>query len=580
MRKAVRGLAALGILAATIGLTATPASADGDAITVDPGAVSVTLQLGQTRQVALSLSNPTDTDATVSLDGASSAVAPTAAPASAPASARTATPAVTIPTETTAHMLAGKELTSAAPAPATADGWKSQAALPTATMDNAVGVYKGKVYSVGGVVGSGFLAHSTAAGYVYDQASDSWSSLPDLPDYQGHSGFREKPAGAFIDGTFYVTGGWMHDGSAEGSTLAYQPGAASWTNVATNQVPYAAAGTAVLNGKLYQVGGCRSTCGSTDVRVFDPVAKSWSSTAAYPQRTSWTSCGAVAGKLYCAGGAVDSPNGLQSSRAAYAYDPDTDSWTRMADMPESLWASAYTAAAGRLVVSGGSTGSSTATGVTNAGYAYNVATDTWSAISAAPKALYRSGSVCGMYTVGGSVSKITPVADTSQLTGYGTCSDYVPWLSVSPKRVTVPAHGSATVTVSVDTSKLDQPRSQTAALDITSSLAGTTPPVPVSLNATPPPSWGLLTGTVSGKNCAGTVAPLGDATVEVDWDTDGMVLRTNASGEYRRWIDTAKNPLTMLATSDGWRAQMRSVSLTAGATSTQKFTLDTYPSCK
>ncbi|MER5689246.1 kelch repeat-containing protein [Streptomyces sp. NPDC002205] len=577
MRKAVRGLVALGILAATIGLTATPASADGDAITVDPGSVAVTLQLGQTRQVALSLSNPTDTDATVSLDDASSAVAPTAAPAS--PSARTATPAVTIPTETTGHMLAGKELTSAAPATATADGWKSLAALPTATMDNAVGVYKGKVYSVGGVVGSGFLAQQTAAGYVYDQASDSWSSLPDLPDYQGHPGAREKPAGAFIDGTFYVTGGWMHDGSAEGSTLAYQPGATSWTNVATNQVPYAAAGTAVLNGKLYQVGGCRSGCGSTDVRVFDPVAKSWSNAAAYPQRTSWTSCGAVAGKLYCAGGFVDSPSGPQYSRATYAYDPDTDTWTRMADMPQPLWASAYTAAAGRLVVSGGSTGSTT-TGVTNAGYAYDVAADTWSAIPAAPKALYRGGSVCGMYTVGGSVAKITPVADTSLLAGFGTCSDYVPWLSVSPKRVTVPAHGSATVTVSVDTSKLDQPRNQTAALDITSSLPGTTPPVPVSLNATPPPSWGLLTGTVSGKNCAGTVAPLGNATVEVDWDTDGIALHTNSSGAFQRWIDTAKNPLTLLATSDGWRAQMRSVSLTAGATSTQNFTLAAYPGCK
>lgn len=159
MRKAVRGLAALGILAATIGLTATPASADGDAITVDPGSVAVTLQLGQPRQVALSLSNPTDTDATVSLDGASSAVAPAAAPA--PASARTATPAVTIPTKTTGHMLGGKKLTSAAPAPApataTADGWNSQAALPTVSMDSAVGVYKGKVYSVGGVVGGGFF---------------------------------------------------------------------------------------------------------------------------------------------------------------------------------------------------------------------------------------------------------------------------------------------------------------------------------------------------------------------------------------------------------------------------------------
>lgn len=73
--------------------------------------------------------------------------------------------------------------------------------------------------------------------------------------------------------------------------------------------------------------------------------------ADYPEPTSWESCGAIGGTLYCAGGTTDAG----TSAHTYAYDPGSDSWSPEADLPIGLWGSGYAAADGELLVSGGVT---------------------------------------------------------------------------------------------------------------------------------------------------------------------------------------------------------------------------------
>jgi Kelch motif len=76
---------------------------------------------------------------------------------------------------------------------------------------------------------------------------------------------------------------------------------------------------------------------------------SWSAAAPYPQPVSWESCGAITGKVYCAGGLA----GSTTHSNGYVYDADSDSWSPIASMPTDLWGSAYGAANGLLVVSSG-----------------------------------------------------------------------------------------------------------------------------------------------------------------------------------------------------------------------------------
>ena len=123
---------------------------------------------------------------------------------------------------------------------------------------------------------------------------------------------------------------------------------------------------------MYVVGGCTaSACGSTDVRSYDPAADTWSQVAAYPEAVAWESCGAIGGKIYCAGGTTDAATIVHT----YVYDPAANTWSPLADLPIDLWGSGYTAAEGQLLVSGGVTANNSA--ITNQGYAFDPTADGW-----------------------------------------------------------------------------------------------------------------------------------------------------------------------------------------------------------
>ena len=158
-----------------------------------------------------------------------------------------------------------------------------------------------------------------------------------------------------------------HAAIPEDTTEIYDPDADSWSTGAADPTPFAGSGSAVLDGKLYVVGGCTDSCGSTDVQVYDPDADSWSTAADYPEPVSWEACGGIDGVLYCAGGSTD--DGTITD--AYAYDPGADAWTPIADVPADVWGGAYAAANGQLLISGGVVDDSAT--LTNEGWAYDPA---------------------------------------------------------------------------------------------------------------------------------------------------------------------------------------------------------------
>ena len=107
--------------------------------------------------------------------------------------------------------------------------------------------------------------------------------------------------------------------------------------MAPNPSPTAAPGVAVVNDKIYFVGGCAdSACTpSNKVEVYTPASDSWSTAANYPSGDSWQGCGGINGKVYCAGGV----NGSSTLKNGYVYDPGSDSWSSIADLPIDLWGS-------------------------------------------------------------------------------------------------------------------------------------------------------------------------------------------------------------------------------------------------
>jgi hypothetical protein len=235
----------------------------------------------------------------------------------------------------------------------------------------------------------------------------------------------------------------------------------------------------------------------------------------------------------------------------------------------------YTAANGELLFSGGVTNGFTT--VTNQGYAYDPSSGSWTALPNANNADYRGGSGCGLYRIGGSAAGFAPQNIAEQLPGYtacGTTAD-VPWMSASQTQLTLNPGQQATVTVTLNAgdASVTQPGAYTTGLQVSDDTPYKTSPVNVTMNVTPPKSWGKITGTVSGKACAGTTGPLKGATVQIDGSAANYTLKTDASGQYQYWIDKSDNPLTVTAAQDGWQPQRTGGKIKAGATISANFTL-------
>jgi hypothetical protein len=379
---------------------------------------------------------------------------------------------------------------------------------------------------------------------------------------------------ATVGGKLYVFGGWSSSGSAVAKTEIYNPASGTWTTGASNPKPYAGAGVSVLGGKIYLVGGCTSSCGTTNVQVYDPASDSWSSASAYPESTSWLGCGGIGDQVYCAGGSA----GTSSSRHAYTYDPSSDSWTPVADLPIILWGMGYSVADGQLLVSGGVTNGA----VTNQGFAYDPGSNAWSALPNSNNAVYRGGAACGFYKIGGSTGSYSAAKSSEMLPGYAQCAGTdVPWLSEDKSEVTIQPGDSATVTVTLDANvaAITQPGTYSAQLMIDARTPYAISPVSVTFAVTPPKSWGKITGTVTGAGCTGTPGPLSAATVAISSNAASYTLKTDKNGQYVLWLDTSNNPLTVIAAQAGWTPQSTSVKISKQKTTTADFTLTPDHTC-
>ncbi|MFI5846054.1 S8 family serine peptidase [Catenuloplanes sp. NPDC051500] len=434
--------------------------------------------------------------------------------------------------------------------------WADITDYPSAVMDNRVVSLDDKIYSIGGGDGSA----STTKNYVYDATALTWTAIADLPEA------RNALTVGVIDGKIIATGGWGASGPSA-TTWSYDPGPNTWTKVADNPAPRAAAGQAVADGKLYAIGGCTTascTPMSNTVVAYDPAANTWSTLAAYPKSVAFGSCGSIEDVIYCTGG----NDGSAAQKASYKFDGTT--WTPIADAPADSWASSFAVANGKLLVVGGSQGGA----ITNAGFAYDPAAATWSALPNANTPRYRGGAACGFYKVGGSAGQFNATADSEALPGLTECASAadVSWMTLDKTSATLAPGKSVTVTVGLS-GNVEQPGVYTGAIGIKENTPYTVAPVSVTLTVQQPKTWGKLLGTVTGINCQGVSAPLAGATVQVDSWAMSFTFTTDAAGKYAYWLDNRNNPLTLIVAKDGWKPQTKTAKINTSTPTTVDWVL-------
>ena len=442
--------------------------------------------------------------------------------------------------------------------------WSTIAAYPSGIMDNSADFINGKEYSVGGIDTSFSVV---AKGYAYDPSNNTWTAIADMPVA------REKPAVAAVNGKLYVSGGWDSSGNPVARTDVYDPGSNTWSTVSPNPHPAAAPGEAVANGSIYLIGGCAdSFCTTTTTSVaYNASTDSWSTIASYPVSDAWQACGGIGSKVYCAGGT----NGSATYKDTYAYDTGSDSWTRVSDMPIDLWASVGGAPNGLFLVSSGVTnGFST---ITNQGYAYDPQADSWTALPNAQFPRYRSGGSCGFYKIGGSSGGFNPTPDSELLSGLDQCGvTDVPWLAESPTTASLQPGQSVTVTVTLSATaaaQVTQPGTYTAQLAFEQNTPYTVNPINITMKVTAPPGWGKVMGTVSVTDCKGVTVVFKGVQIQANGKGASFSLKTDANGQYAFWQSSGTNSWTIIASKDGYIAQVTTANIRAGMTVTVNFTL-------
>ncbi|WP_428963380.1 S8 family serine peptidase [Micromonospora fluostatini] len=451
-----------------------------------------------------------------------------------------------------------------------AEAWAPIAKLPAAIFDNAAANLDGRIYSVGGGGGTGLERKA----WVYDPGTGAWSALPDLPNA------RSKPVAAAVGGKLYVLGGWGADDDPVASVDVFDPAAGTWSTVpgAVNPAPAAAAGGAVVNGRIHLVGGCLdATCtDSNKLMVFDPATGAFRTGAAYPHAVSWLACGGIGGALYCAGGV-----GSTEYTDAWRYDPGADTWSALPNLPVDLWGSQYASAGGLLILAGGVTGGSTS--VTNVTLGYDPVAGRWQNLPNAGFGRYRGAAACGAYKIGGSPSSFVGSADSELLAGLDQCTEAtdLPWLSSSPASFTLAPGASQTVTVTLTATAaagVVQPGTFTGELGFVANTPYPVSPVAVEMNVSPPGSWGKLQGTVTGVTCGGATVGV-PATVRANLvdSTTGYTLTADAQGRYVWWLPRGR--YDVIVAKDGWVPQVQRTRVDAGIVHTLDVVLSPASTC-
>jgi len=236
---------------------------------------------------------------------------------------------------------------------------------------------------------------SAARSAVHDPAAriigEDWAQLDQIP--VGSYGL----GAAFVGGRLYAISGYF-----TARVAVYAPERDEWSEVAPLPRPLQYFGTAVIDERIYVVGGDLGGTGATaDLLVFDPAVGTWSTRAPMPGGPRWDVGAAVLdGRLWVLGGREGETS--RNVDRVEVYDPATDRWTTSSPMPAPRGLAGGVAAMDRRIfVVGGSVGDAAVAKLD----VFDPATGTWSSKAPLPEPSASQAVVIDgrLFVVGGGV---------------------------------------------------------------------------------------------------------------------------------------------------------------------------------
>ena len=169
-----------------------------------------------------------------------------------------------------------------------------------------------------------------------NRTEDSWISKAPMPTARYALGV------AVVDGKIYAIGGYNSSAELLCNNEMYDPTNDTWTTLAPMPTARAQFGIAVYQNKIFVIGGVIGSAPNfrdnalgisivTGINeVYDPTTNTWETKASMPTERGIMQANAVDGKIFIIGGFGQNS---QFSNLTEVYDPSSDSWSTMAPMP-------------------------------------------------------------------------------------------------------------------------------------------------------------------------------------------------------------------------------------------------------
>ncbi len=305
--------------------------------------------------------------------------------------------------------------------------WSTVAPQPYILNEGQSKVVNGKLYSFGGFDSRKSTFTPTKRAYVYNPERNTWTAIADLPFTPTGTDFGGVThAGIATDGiNIYIAGGYTSnsDGTAQtfGTNQVWRYNIATNTYTKMPDLPAAlsAGQMEFVNGRLHYIAGTNAAhttdLGTHYVLNLSSGATQWTSLAPMPNPRHHGGSAVVNGKIYYIGGQHEHDAELIAQKTVNRYDPETNTWTQVADLPVPAGAtgrghitSSVVVVNNRIIVLGGETLHKT--GRTNMVSSYDAGTNTWTNLTPLPQA--RFSGVAGfignsIYYSGGSGTSTT-----------------------------------------------------------------------------------------------------------------------------------------------------------------------------
>jgi N-acetylneuraminic acid mutarotase len=227
----------------------------------------------------------------------------------------------------------------------------------------------------------------------------SWTTLAPIPTARRGLGV------AVVEGKIYAIGGgndWISP--YLGTNEMYDPATDTWTTKASMPTPRTDFAIAVYKNKIYCISGKNDqedlSGVYTDVNeVYDPATDTWEKKSSIPTPRYGMCTNLVDGKIYIMGGGLHAPYPINTcSTLNEVYDPETDTWTEKTPLPTSVLHAASAVVDERIYVLGGQAGLFMG-GWHDHNMVYDVKNDSWSMAAPIPVGCQRAaaGATTGVY---------------------------------------------------------------------------------------------------------------------------------------------------------------------------------------